>query len=144
MKTLKIRTLIGAFYWYLKRFFGSWNCTETFEIKDANWCILMLLIRCFRKIGWELLRNFLKRGCLMVHSVQIWNDVLEVGTAQIFLKRCRLIVQSSAIWNDVLELLKINRLSNGAFCLNLKWFKMRRRFIIIKLFVSYTISNDIP
>ena len=49
-------------------------------IKNANWCILTLLIRCFRKL--ELLRNFLKRGCLVVHSAAIWNDVLEVETAE--------------------------------------------------------------
>ena len=26
--------------------------------------------------------NFLKQGCLMVHSAAIWNDVLGVGTAE--------------------------------------------------------------
>ena len=58
---------------------------------------------------------------------------------------------------EQLRKLKINRLPNGAFCLNLKRCKMRRRFIIIELscsmsfsrdfFVSYTIlcfENDIP
>ena len=39
----------------------------------------------------------------MVHSVAIWNDVLEVGTAKKFWKRGRLIAHSSAIWNDLLE-----------------------------------------
>ena len=47
--------------------------------------------------------KLLKRGCLMVHSATIWNDVLEVGTANTFLKRGRLIVHSSEIWDDVLE-----------------------------------------
>jgi len=60
-KLLKSRTLNGAFLRYLKRCFGSWDCRETFENKDAYWCKLTLLIRCFRNL--ELLRNFLKRGC---------------------------------------------------------------------------------
>ena len=50
---------------------------------------------------------------------------------------------------ELLRKLKINRLSNDAFCLNLKRCKMRRRFIIIefsspdvilkRLFLSYII-----
>ena len=79
-KLLKSKTLNGALLRYLKRCFGSWNCTETFEIKDANWRILTLLIRCFRKF--KLLRNILKRGCLMVQSAVTLNDVLEVGTSK--------------------------------------------------------------
>ena len=33
---LKSRTLNGAFLRYLKRCFGSWDCGETFAIKDTN------------------------------------------------------------------------------------------------------------
>ena len=42
---------------------------------------------------------FLKRGRLMVHSVAIWNDVLEFGTAETIIK---------------------TRSLNGAFCRNMK------------------------
>ena len=41
--------LNGAFLCYLKRCFGSWDRRETFENKDANWCILtfcLILKRC--------------------------------------------------------------------------------------------------
>ena len=43
----------------------------------------------------------------------IWNDVLEVGTAEKKKwKRGRLIVHSSAIWNDVLEVLTAEKIKN--------------------------------
>ena len=34
-----IRKLNGAFWCYLKRCFGSWNCWENIETKEAKWCI---------------------------------------------------------------------------------------------------------
>ena len=42
----------------------------------------------FKTIFWELelLRNIWKRGRLMVHSVALWNDALEVGTPKNILK----------------------------------------------------------
>ena len=48
----------------------------------------------------------------MVHSVAIWNDVLEDGTVKIFLKRGRLTVHSSAIWNDNLEVSTAEKIRN--------------------------------
>ena len=68
---LKSRMRNGAFWCNLKWCFWKWNCWE--KIKDAKCCILTLLIRCFRKL--ELLRNFLSRGRLMVHSAAIWNNL---------------------------------------------------------------------
>ena len=35
-KSLKSRTLNGAFIRYLRRCFGSWDCGEPFENKDAS------------------------------------------------------------------------------------------------------------
>ena len=53
---LKSRTLNGAFLRYLKRCFGSWDCGETFENKDANWWFLAVLKTILWKL--ELRRNF--------------------------------------------------------------------------------------
>jgi len=48
---LKAMTLNGAFWCYLKRWFGSWNCClEHFESKEAKWCIVAL----FEKVFWKL------------------------------------------------------------------------------------------
>jgi len=56
-KLLKARKLNGAFWCYLKRCFGSWNCIENFvERKRAKWCILALFEKLFWKL--ELLRKF--------------------------------------------------------------------------------------
>ena len=74
------RTHTGAFWGNLKRCFGSWNCGETFENKDASWWFLVVFETTVLKL--ELLRNFLKRCRLIVHSAAIWNDVLEVETAE--------------------------------------------------------------
>ena len=97
---MKSRTLIVAFKRYFKRCFGRWKCWETFEIKDAKRCINALFE-------------------MMFGSLNCWDK------------------------------LKTNRLPNGAFWLDLKRCKMRRRFIIIDFsgpmsfsrdfFVSYTI-----
>jgi len=55
-KFLKSSTLNGAFLRYLKQCFGSWDCGETFDNKDANWYFLAV----FKTILWklELRRNF--------------------------------------------------------------------------------------
>jgi len=53
---LKARKLNGAFWRYLKRCFGSWNCLEIIESKEAKWCILALFETVFWKL--ELLRNY--------------------------------------------------------------------------------------
>ena len=42
-KMFKPRMLNGAFWLNLNRWFGSWNCQESFESKDAKWCIHTLL-----------------------------------------------------------------------------------------------------
>ena len=55
-KTLKARTQNGAFWRYLKRCFGSWNCWEKCESKEAKWCILVLFEAVFWKL--ELFRIF--------------------------------------------------------------------------------------
>jgi len=52
---LKARKLNGAFWRYLKRCFGSWNCLENFETKEAKWYILALFETVFWKL--ELLRK---------------------------------------------------------------------------------------
>ena len=122
-KLLKIRTLTGAFYRYRKRFFGSWNCAETFEIKDANWCILKLLIWCFRKL--ELLRNFKARllNGAFCRNLKLcfksWNCWENVENEVAYL--CILPQFEIMFWKlELLRKLKINRLPNDAFCINLK------------------------
>ena len=46
----------GAFWCYLKQCFGSWNCLENFESKEAKWCILPNLKCCFGS-KWNCLEN---------------------------------------------------------------------------------------
>ena len=53
---LKAKTQNGALCLYLKRFLGSWNTWEHFEIKDDVWCILTLFEMMFLKL--EMLRKF--------------------------------------------------------------------------------------
>ena len=52
LKKQKTRTLNGAFWRFLKRYFGSWR---NFEIKDANWSVLSLFKTMFLKL--KLLRK---------------------------------------------------------------------------------------
>ena len=47
---LKAMTLNGALWRYLKRCFGSWNCLENVESKEAKWCVLTL----FEMLFWKL------------------------------------------------------------------------------------------
>ena len=54
-KTLKARKLVDAFGRYLKRWFGSWDCLEQFETKEAKWCIRTLFEECGRRLSGELL-----------------------------------------------------------------------------------------
>ena len=74
----------------------------------------------------------------MVHSAAIWNDVIEVETAEKKIKtrslNCAFFRNLKMMfWKfKLLRRLYINRLPNGAFCLNLKRCKMRLRFIIIQ------------
>ena len=49
-KMLKPRKLNGALWRYLKRYFGSYNCIENVETKEAKWCILVL----FETVFWKL------------------------------------------------------------------------------------------
>ena len=53
-KSLKAWKLNGAFWCYLKRCNGSWNCWEKFESMEAKWCILALFEECFRWLSEEL------------------------------------------------------------------------------------------
>ena len=46
----KTRLLNGAFCRNMKRSFGSWNCWENFEIKEAKRCILTLFETMFCKL----------------------------------------------------------------------------------------------
>jgi len=55
-KVLKARKQNGAFWRYLKRCFGSWNCWEKCESKEAKWCILAIFETVFWKL--ELFRTF--------------------------------------------------------------------------------------
>ena len=126
---LKSRMMYGAFWRYLKQYYWSWNCWEFFKSNDAKRCILALYETMVWKL--ELLRTSWKQGWCMVHSDAIWNNVIEVGTAEKilkartlngafwhYLKRCFgswncweffenevafKMVHSAAIWNDVLE-----------------------------------------
>jgi len=52
---LKQRKLNGIFRRYLKRCFGSWNCLENVETKEAKWHIPALFETVFWKL--ELLRK---------------------------------------------------------------------------------------
>ena len=45
----------GAFWRYLKRCFGSWNCLDNFESKQAKWYIRTLFEECGRRLSGELL-----------------------------------------------------------------------------------------
>ena len=72
---------------------GGWNCWEYFKIKDADMCKLTV----FKTMLLEV--ELLKKLTLTVHSNVIWNDVLEVGSAE---KRFK----ARSLYN--------------AFCLNLK------------------------
>ena len=96
-KILKTRTIDGAFWRYKKNIIsdvGTPLSWEHFEIKD------------------------------MVHSDPIWNDILEVGTAEKNLKSRQCMVHSEAIWNDVLEVgtAEKARSQNGTF-----WHCLKRR-----------------
>ena len=53
-------------------------------MKDDSWWFLTLFETMFWKL--ELLRKNQKQRLRMVHSGAIWNDVLEVGTAEKILK----------------------------------------------------------
>ena len=59
-KKVKARKLNGAFWCCLKWCFGSWNCLENVESKEAKWCIQTLFETVFWKL--ELLRNFRNQG----------------------------------------------------------------------------------
>ena len=58
-KILKPRKLNGVFWLNLKRWFGSWNCKEYFEIKETKRCLLTLFKTFFWKL--ELLIKFWKQ-----------------------------------------------------------------------------------
>ena len=49
-KMLKPRKLNGALWRYLKRCFGSQNCIENVETKEAKWCIMALFETVFLKL----------------------------------------------------------------------------------------------
>ena len=68
-KTEKTRTLNGAFWHNLKRYFGSWNCWEKFKIKVAKWCLLTLFKTMFLKL--EVLKKIID-----AFFYAIWNDVM--------------------------------------------------------------------
>ena len=71
-KILKAWTQNSAFWRYLKLYFGSWNCWENVESKEAKWCILTLFETMFWKF--EMLRIFFKmQGRKKVHSDASWN-----------------------------------------------------------------------
>ena len=53
-KILKARKLNGAYWRYLKRCFGSWNCLEKNESKVAKWCIRTLFDEYGRRLSGEL------------------------------------------------------------------------------------------
>ena len=55
VNSLRAWTQHCAFWCCLKRCFGSWNCLEQFETKEAKWCIRTLFEECGRRLSGELL-----------------------------------------------------------------------------------------
>ena len=102
--------------------FGSWNCGETFENKDAKWCFLAV----FETILWKLeLQRNIWNLTLTGTYLRYCKDVFEVGTADTVLKKrmlnvafCRNLKGCFGSWN-FWEFFKMRSL-NGAFCRNIK------------------------
>ena len=69
----------------------SLSTCSIFENKDTTIFILTLFGTMFLKF--ELLRKFWKHGRYMLNSNAIWNDVLEVGTAEKKLKAWAIYVE---------------------------------------------------
>ena len=87
-------------HWHINH---SWHCWESLETKDTQRCILK---RKYFFLKLEHLRTFWNQGHCMVHSGSIWNDVLEVGTAEKNLKArtqnvafCRCLERFLTSWN---------------------------------------------
>ena len=81
---LKPSTIACAFWGYLERCACSLSCWEKKTNKDVKWFILAFFEMMFRKL--ELQRKGWRNRRLMVHSDNIWNDVIEVGNAEKKLK----------------------------------------------------------
>ena len=112
------------------------KCWEKLKSRTLNGAFLRFLKQCFG--SWDCGETFGNKDA-------DWY----------FLAVFKTILLEWCFWKfELLRKLKINRLPNGAFCLNLKRCKMRHRFIIIELlgpdviFVSfilyYTLKNGIP
>ena len=81
-KTFKPRTQNGAFWRYLKRFLGSWNCWEILKARRKNsafWCYLK---RCFgssnclanfesKKAKWRI--RYLPQGHNFISTLWLWS-----------------------------------------------------------------------
>ena len=119
---LKARTLNGAFWRYLKQYYWSWNCWEFFKSNDAKRCILALYETMVWKL--ELLRTSWKQGWCMVHSDAIWNNVIEVGTAEKILKAR---TQNCAFWRFLKHFIRKLELLR-------KFWKQWEKWCILMLF----------
>ena len=103
---------------------------------DSIWS----LIRSWNVVFWYARRRFggtCLRWCLhdCCGSCTSWRAGCVFDAVQGDLLRFLIVHSSSAIWKDVLEVWTAEKIKNkqvayGAFCLNLKRCKMRRRFII--------------
>ena len=79
---------IYAFWCYLKRCFGSWNCLENFECKEASWCIQTLFETIFKEF-WETAGNILRARsklgafwCYLKRCLGSWNCLHNVETKE--------------------------------------------------------------
>ena len=89
-KMLKSCTIDDAFWRYLKRRFGSWNCWENFEAMDDRCCALTLFETMF--LEFKLLRKRWKQREQMVLEFETAEKILKARTRNgVFwrsLKRC--------------------------------------------------------
>ena len=123
-KKSKAKTQNAAFWRYLKRCFGSWNCWENVESKESKGCILTLFVievgtaekkskaktqnvafwgylkRCFESLNcWERKQARTPN----VHSDASWNDVYRSLKCRENVDTKGKMVHSGSIWNDALK-----------------------------------------
>ena len=64
---MKARKLNGAFWCCLKWCFGSWNCLENFENKEAKWCIQTL----FERMWSTTFRGAIECGNMLITEITL-------------------------------------------------------------------------
>ena len=121
-KGLKTRTLHFPFWIYLKRhswrckeilnvmwqtrafwrYFGSWNCWESFKSRTIEGAFWRYLERC-SWIGYAE-KNFKQGGCKLVHSNALGNDIWKLDLHRKVWKQGSKLMQSDAIWTMVWKL----------------------------------------